>query len=65
MIIHTRKLGNGFIEGFFNVRAIDTETGHVSSIIERVFGGGDMPEFELLRRLRIRFPNQKVLLKAV
>ena len=65
ILIHTRKIGGGYIEAFFNGRAVDLETGLWRTTIERVFGGGMYPELDLLKRLRVRFPNQPIRLQPV
>lgn len=65
MVIHTRKIGGGYREAFFNSRVLDFETGKPVIITERVLGGGLYPELEIQSRLRIRFPNQRITLKAV
>lgn len=65
MLIHTRKIGGGYREAFFNSRVIDLESGKPVQVVERVLGGGVYPDVEIMNRLRVRFPNQPIRLKAV
>lgn len=57
MNIFVRKTGGGFFEARTNSPATNVETGERVSVVERVFGRDGE---ELERRLRIRFPHERL-----